>query len=215
MRRQILILGAAVVLLAGCGWASAQDALPSVAPAPIVVQVPAAPPAAPRVTAPAGATTAIPQPDGSTVFLYPLIHDLEPVLVTALGTLLAALSTIITGFLLWWLKTKFGYDADQATQDKLVAATKAFQDYATRQANVWIAAQEPGWRDLKVDVGNPFVAAAANEGIARMPDGSVLAEMTQKKLSEWIAAAIGHAQATTPPVVTAPIAVPPVVVAAQ
>ena len=200
MKRTVWFLGAlTLVLICTCTLADAQDQPVTTTTTNIVTSGPA-PSLAPSTivhTAPAGATSATPQPNGSVIYTYPLIHDLYPYLVAALGLLIGALATATTTLVgIWclWIKAKWNISIDQATQAKIDAAIKSFADYADRQSNIWIAAQEPGWRDKVITVNDPWIAAAANAGIARLPDAMVLAGMSPEKLTDWITAKIGQAQ---------------------
>jgi hypothetical protein len=144
------------------------------------------------VIAPAGATEAIPQPNGSTVFLYPLINGLEPYIVIFLGGLI----TVIGGFATAFLKQHFNIVLSAAQQDKLISMAKT-------EAGIWVAKADGAAMNASIDIGSPGIAAAGNRIIVAVPDIARDLGVSPTSVQQMIVGEIGKLQAAAPTVVPA------------
>src|SRR4051812_842277 len=97
------------------------------------------------IVAPAGATTAVPQPDGSVVFLRPLIDALLPYIIAVIGAIITALGTWAVSVIN--SKTKIQISNDQ--KDRLLAA---FKSAAQTQAGVIFAKLDASASSMSIDV---------------------------------------------------------------
>ena len=194
----------AAFLCLGAGYALAESTV-TVTPG-FGVASPAPQQAQQIVTAPTGAIAAVPKPDGTLVFVYPIIHDLEPYIVLALGTLITGLGSAALAAFYQFLQSRFRISVDQNTQNKIKANLDLLSNAAKTEAGVWIAAQEPGWRDLAIDVKNPAVAKAAQVVVDHYPDEAANIGLTPERMAKWIIGEIGKAQVAvgTPAVTTPP-----------
>lgn len=136
------------------------------------------------VVAPAGTTSVVTQPNGTVVFIGPLINALEPYIVSAIGALILALSAWAVAL----LKQKTGIAVSQAN-------LALFQKAAATQAGVWIAQADGAAMSSSVNVGSPGIAAAANKVISRLPDEAAAIGVTPDKMADLIVGEIGKLQA--------------------
>lgn len=153
----------------------------------------AIPALAQTVIAPAGSTAAIPQPNGTTVFVYPLIHDLEPYIAAALGVLITSLVALLTAF----LKQHFNVVLTANQQAQLTSMVKT-------EAGSWIAKGDASVMNAQVNVGSPDIAAAANKIIAGAPDIAKALGVTPAIVQQKIVGEIGHLQAGSSATVSPP-----------
>jgi hypothetical protein len=159
---------AAAILLVGCTAAYAQSAV--------------------SVVAPAGSTAAVPQPDGSVVFLHPFIAALTPYIITGFGAVISGLAAWAVAV----LKQRTGIAIAQANLD-------LFDKAATTQAGAIWAAADAGIANAKIDVGNPLIAGAANLILTRLPQEAAAIGMTPGKVKDMIVGKIGALQASASP----------------
>jgi len=95
-----------------------------------------------------------------------------------MGTIITGLASLLLAFACAYLKSRWNIDIDAATQAKFLTGVKSFTDFSKRQANIWIAAQQPGWEDKVITVNDPWIVAQANAGIAAFPEAMALIGMT-------------------------------------
>lgn len=175
--------------------------VPPAAPSPPIVLAPVQ--AAPA--APAGATASVPQPDGSTIYLYPLIHDLEPFIVTVLGALITSIGGWMVAALVAFLKKRGDVAVSQDVQAQATAALKIFADAATTKAGEFVLQSDPSWKTAQIQASHPWIANAANEVIATSTDLAAKSGMTPDILAGKIAGEIGKLQAAPVAAVVAPV----------
>ena len=121
----------------------------------------------------------------NNISIQPLIQDLLPFVVTALGALITALA----GFAVALLKQKTGIALSQQT-------LQVFETAAEAQAGKWVAAQAgSAWANASINVGNPEIAAAANLVISRLPEEAAQIGVTPDKMADLITGKIGALQA--------------------
>lgn len=148
------------------------------------------------IIAPAGATGAVQQPDGSVVFLQPLIVGLEPYILAALGAVITGVGTWIAAI----FQRRTGIQVSQA------AIAKVSQD-AKDTAGAWFAAQEPQIAaHAVIPIGSPAIAKLANAVLASAP-AEIKADVPPEKVATMVAGEIGRLQAQA---LSAPIAKSPV-----
>lgn len=150
--------------------------------------------AAPSVIAPAGSTGAVPQPNGSVIFLQPLIVGLEPYIIAVMGGLILALGTWANAI----FQKKTGIQVSQA------AIAKVAQD-AKDAGGAWFAAQEPQIAaHAVIPIGSPVVARLANAVLADVP-AEIKADVPPDKVATMVAGEIGRLQAQA---LSAPVSTP-------
>lgn len=149
------------------------------------------------VVAPAGTTSVTTNPDGSLVFVGPLIQALQPYIVSAVGALIVGLA----GWVVAILKQKTNIDIDQNILD-------AFDRAAETQAGIIIAKSESGIMSASIDVHNPMIANAVNTVLARLPAEAARVGMTPEKLADRITGKIGKLQASATVLSPTPVAKP-------
>lgn len=142
------------------------------------------------IIAPAGATSAVTQPDGTTVFLYPLIQQLEPVIISSL----VAIITMLFGFAVAALKQHFNVQLSTAQQASLIGLAKT-------EAGIWVAKADGAAMNAQIDVGSPGIASAANRIIAAAPQLASSLGLTQAGVQQVIVGEIGKLQAASPTIV--------------
>lgn len=135
------------------------------------------------------------QPDGSVVFLKPLVEQLTPIIVTGITGLVAALFAWLKYRADEFLKAKGVRDEQRAAlQDALAKA----QRYAEREAAALVARSTAGVMSASIDVGHPLVARSANLAFQHVGDAMSMLGLTQDRMAEWIVAEVGKLQAKAP-----------------
>ena len=174
MKRKVWFLGTlTLVLICACTLADAQPVTQALANT--------------QITAPTGAIGAVPQPDGSVIFLHTLIAQVQPYVAAAIGLIITALAGIAVQQLNAWLATWSTIRISQKDLDD-------FDKSAQIQAGAWVAAATDGWQNASITASSPGIAAMANKVIERLPDAATRLGMTPEKMSDRILAKIGQMQ---------------------
>jgi hypothetical protein len=163
----------------------------------VLVSAPAWAADAATIVAPVGSTSAIPQPDGTVVFLRPLIDGLMPFIISALGAGIAGLGYMINA----QLKRRGDAEISAANIDRIRKAAESM-------AGVWFAKQAPGVANLSVDVKSAGIASMANYVATSLKEEADSVGLTPDRVANMIVGEIGKLQAAASAV--PPTNVPPV-----
>lgn len=139
------------------------------------------------IVAPSDTTSVVTQPDGTLVFIKPVIDGLVPYIDAALGTLITALGALAVVF----LKQHFNVVVTAAQETKLESMAKT-------QAGIWVAKADSAAMNASIDVGSPGIASAANGIIAAAPDLATSLGLTPAAVQQKIVGEIGKLQAASP-----------------
>jgi uncharacterized membrane protein len=154
-----------------------------------------------QVVAPPGATSAVPQSDGTIVFTKSLIDQINEYLATFVALVVVGVVSLAAQKVLAWLGVKMNND----DKDRALAL---LQTFIKTQAGVVIAKLDGNAINASIDVKSPGIAEAANKVLARLPDEAAKVGATPEKLADMLVGEIGKLQASAPtvaPVITTPV----------
>jgi hypothetical protein len=149
------------------------------------------------IVAPVGSTSAIPQPDGTVVFLRPLIDGLMPFIITAFGAVITGLGYLINQ----QLKRRGDAEISAATLDRVRKAAETL-------GGVWYAKQQAGVANLSVDVHSTGIKELIDTATEHLGTEMAAVGVTPERVGNMILGKIGDMQAAASAV--PPTNVPPV-----